>query len=92
MIIKLKEQFEKAENLPVVRTEDGGNILIRQTWDGDKMMSIAEAKFVEGLTPEDFRDFFASFHLGPGEEANDIINKTEKVAEVEGFIVLKTEI
>ena len=34
------------------------------------MVSVAEAKVVEGLTPEDFKNFFARWHEGPGKEAN----------------------
>ena len=56
------------------------------------MVSVAEAKLVEGLTPEDFKDFFARWHEGPGKEANTSLNNVEYLEDVDGFKVCKLEV
>merc|ERR1712083_457776 len=80
--------FEKAADLPVVIQKDKGNVTVRQTWDGDKMVSVAEAKVVEGLIPADFKAFFERWHE-VGCEANDILKESTLVDEVEGLKVCK---
>ena len=58
MINTAHAMFKKAETLPVVIEREKGNVTVRQTWDDAKMVSVAEAKVIEGLVPADFKDFF----------------------------------
>ena len=69
-----RELFAKAEDLPIVIEKEDGNVTVRQTWDGDKMVSIGEAKVVEGVVPEDFKEFFSRWHEPDvGIKANPIL-------------------
>ena len=91
LVSKARAQFEKAEELPVVIKKEDGNVLIRQTWDGDRMVSVAEAKVVEGLAPEDFMEFLVRWDE-VGLEANKRLTKIELVDEVEGNKVCKVQV
>ena len=76
----------------MIEKEDG-NIVIRQSWDGDKMVSVAEAKLIEGLVPDDFKEFLTRWaEPEVGMAANPILKKVETVDQVEGFDVCKVEI
>merc|ERR1712083_969552 len=74
--------FEKAADLPVVIQKDEGNVTVRQTWDGDKMVSLAEAKVVDELVPADFKEYFDRF--GEVGKETTVIDAVDHVDTVEG--------
>ena len=93
LLKKVRGQFDKAESCPIVIEMEDGNVVIRQVWDGAEMVSIAEAKRVEGLVPEDFKDFFTRWHeKDVGLAANNVLENAELVDEVEGNRVCKVQI
>ena len=57
------------------------------------MVSIAEAKRVDGLVPEDFKEFFTRYHEKEvGLAANDdVLVRSELCEEIEGNRVIKME-
>ena len=90
LIVKVKEYFSKADEYPVVIEKEEGNVLIRQTWDGDQMVSIAESKRVEGLKPEDFKEFFTRWpEKEVGLKANPILKDSELLEEDDGCPIVK---
>ena len=90
LIVKVNEYFSKAEEYPVVIEKEEGNVLVRQTWDGDKMVSIAESKRVDGLKPEDFKEFFTRWpEKEVGLKANSILKDCIKCEETEDCPVVK---
>ena len=90
LITKVKGFFDKADEYPVVIEKENGNVLIRQTWDGDKMVSIAESKKVDGLKPEDFKEFFTRWpEKEVGLKANNILKDSILCEESDGCPVVK---
>ena len=73
--------------------KENGNVVVRQSWDGDRMVSVAEAKVIEGLAPDDFKEFLTRWaEPEVGMAANHLLNKVEKVDQVEGYEVCKVEV
>jgi len=58
---KVEELFEKSETLPLSMSRDKGNIEVRTKWEGDKMITVAQAKLVENMKPSDVKPFFENF-------------------------------
>ena len=82
--------FAKAETLPVVIEKEDGNVTVRQTWDGNKMVSVSEAKVVEGLVPADFKDFWERWDE-VAKEANDTLVSVQLCEKTEGLKVIRYE-
>lgn len=89
MIAKAQEQFKLFDTLPIVINKDEGNVIVRQAWDGDKLMSMAEVKVVEGLVPEDFKEFFGPRWAEASVESNGVLEKVDDLEEIEGHKVVK---
>ena len=81
LMTKALEIYDKAGDLKIViQREDPaitGKLLVRQAWDEDKMVSVADAR-VDGLAPEDFKEFFQNWEQY-GAEANPILKEVELV-------------
>jgi len=58
---KVVSLFEKAGSLPVRLSKDGGNIEVRTDFEGQNMVSLAEAKVI-GRPPSAFRGFLENFN------------------------------
>jgi len=58
---KLEVLFDEARSLPVSLSRDGGNIEVRNTFDGSEMVTLAEAKFVDNH-PNAFKGFLENFN------------------------------
>jgi len=58
---KIVSLFENAESLPLRLSRDGGNIEVRTDFEGQNMVSLAEAKVV-GKPPSAFRGFLENFN------------------------------
>ena len=61
LMTKALEICDKASELKIVIQKENPNItgklLVRQAWDEDKMVSVADAR-VDGIVPADFKEFF----------------------------------
>ena len=62
---------------------ENGNIQIRQMRDGEDVITIAEYKRIDGLTPDDYKMFFDNW--GPASaEINETCVRVDEVDQEEG--------
>jgi len=59
--MRVEELFEKSETLPLSMSREKGNIEVRTKWEGDKMITVAQAKLIENMEPSEFKPFFENF-------------------------------
>ena len=71
-------------------SDDKGNLEVRATTLDENMLLFAEAKRVEGVTPDAFKEFFDHWPDNI-KSVNPLVIRSECVAEDEGFPVIKSE-
>jgi len=49
------------EKYPIIREEEGGNLIMRATFTDTGMVMITEIKVIDNLTPEDFKYFMENW-------------------------------
>lgn len=79
-----KRLFNEKEQHPVKKTKANGNLEVRMKWEGDKMMCIGEMKRIEGIVPDDYREFLINWadHL---REVNPIVVESEVLEATETY-------
>ena len=58
LLAEARASFAKAEEIPVIKEIEKDQITVRQTAENQYITCVAEAKRIEGLTPQQFQVFF----------------------------------
>ena len=92
LLTKAKEHFAKINDIAVHTELENGNIQVRQSSDENgEIISMVEAKVIDGLAPEDFKVFFDNF-APASVEINETCKRVDKCDEEEGHDVYKMEV
>ena len=90
---KFMQLIETMDQHEIKINEQGGNLVVRQTWDDELGVQLAfgEIKRIEGATPDDFRPYIENWDT-IGIESNKNLKRGGKVATDNGVDTILTEV
>lgn len=84
LIEEARASFAKAESIPIIKEIEKDQITVRQTAENQYITCVAEAKRIEGLTPQQFHVFFERW-AEASVEVNPDVQSVDQISEEEGY-------